>query len=784
MGKGAACINAVPDPSLAAGAGREGGEEPVLRVALKPNVDSACGGEISSLACMEAAMAKSRRFKKKKKDGSVSSNGPDSSDSSKRRTYVIAGDWVVDENWFLVKHHSELSKHTGKAHYRRLETEDTARDVPADKILDLCGAGHVARVLYLERQRFQFPLEVNEAPHADFDLLAIGRWHQEDQDFLTHLVHSGRDDSPCKAGRLGYRVVPPQVCDKPPEGIILHTLDPDAPTMKAVRLYHQRGDGWEIVNRVDWEPLLDSEREIFGPLPDRKNVPVVIIDDLEKGAVTQELVGMLLKAYPDASWYVRAKCLDPKWLGNPGESNYDKLIGRLALVVIGPEVSPQLSPFECWHRKGRVTKEAMDVLGQIPAKNTVLLTERREIIGRFEEGGTSSLFWGRSEIDSSIINQVGWADAVLAGLVNSMNLGSDRLDTKGVLESALGVADRWRGVTGVPKASQAVVKSGGLPLPRVRRSQENKDWNDELHEWELARSGKGIIDGRLEVWRASARLKNYIACIQEKLDIINEIGRLLRPFSRGSRGRSLGILIQADSGSGKTHLARCLTDAFGFELLACDVSQMIYREELFEFFDRVATHQVGGGRPVLAFVDEINASLENSPVYGAFLAPLESNHYARRGKLHTLKPCVWLFTGTNDANARVAARAEDKYNDFLSRMTLRRRIDYSWLHDGGDEEKLAVRKAAQLEQVYFGATMILHHFPDVTQIDRRILAAFSSLEPGNAPFRTIRQVAAMLKNVRHGRVTIDNVADVSMLDIDFSKLDADGTSLVRVVGEP
>lgn len=703
-----------------------------------------------------------------------------------RRTYVIAGDWVVDENWFLVRHYSELSKHTGEAHYRRLEAAEGRDDSLPDKILELCGAGHVARVLFLERANGSLIGDNAESVHSAFDLLAIGKWHEEDQDFLVHLVHSGQPENSCLAGRPGHRIVYPAVCKEPPEGIELRTLRPKAPTFRAVRLYHQRAGEWHIVSRADWEPPKRDDKEILEDLPYRPKVPVIIIDDLEKGAVTKELVAKLAKAYPKANWYVRAKSLHPDWLyptGDPKKIN-PKIGKRLALFVIGPEVAPQLSPFEYWHHNGRITQEAMYFLDQVQAQNVVLLSERRELIGKFKEETSEVVIWGKSHVDPSALNQVGWADAVMAALVLYMNPPDSPEPvrvTEETVAKALKVADGRRGVTGVPSIASETHGPRKVE-PASPTARKMLAWSSEAENWKLAGSNLGIISGTLEVWRASTRLKGYIACIPEKLEILDEIGRHLRAFSRGSRERSLGILIQADPGAGKSHLAKCLSEAFDLELLACDVSQMVHREELFDFFDKVATRQVNSERPVLAFVDEINTPIENSSVYGAFLAPLESNHYARRGQLHTLKPCVWLFTGTN---APVGER-DEKHSDFLSRMTLTKRIDYTSLHDGAHEpakpsskkaeqprvssksepEKVKVRDAAQLEQVYFGAAMIIRHFPDVTEVDEGLLQAFHDLEPPSSPFRTIRQVAAMLKNVQHGRVTIRNVADASVLGID------------------
>jgi hypothetical protein len=438
----------------------------------------------------------------------------------------------------------------------------------------------------------------------------------------------------------------------------------------------------------------------------------------------------------------------------------------------------------------------MHFISKVPARNVVLLKERREVIGRFERG--DSVVWGRSELDPSVINQVGWADAVMAGLVHYLNqpeFAKKTEDPAPILEQALRVADRFRGVTGVPKLSLENGEAGALVQANARKSG---NWSNEEQRWEKARSDYGFIDNTLELWRASTPLEGYIACIQEKRDILEEIGRHLRPFRRGSNQRSLGIFIQADPGAGKSHLVKCLTTAFDFELLECDVSQMVHREELFDFFDKVATRQVSGDKPVLVFVDEVNTTLENSPVYGAFLAPLESNHYARGGQLHPIKPCVWFFAGTyvppDDTN--------EKHSDFLSRMTLMKRIDYGWLHrevDDGLEfaspgtagsrkrteaERLKVSNAARLEQVYFGATMIIQHFPDVTKVAKGILEVFWKLNPESSPFRVIRQVASMLRNVRYGRVEMDNIADVSVPGLDLGSVEAPADSMVTLVAKP
>ena len=55
---------------------------------------------------------------------------------------LVVGDWIVDENWILVKHDSDTSAHVGRIHYRSLVDRVDAQ------ILNLCGAGLVARSFY------------------------------------------------------------------------------------------------------------------------------------------------------------------------------------------------------------------------------------------------------------------------------------------------------------------------------------------------------------------------------------------------------------------------------------------------------------------------------------------------------------------------------------------------------------------------------------------------------------------------------------------------------------
>src|SRR5438552_10458178 len=118
---------------------------------------------------------------------------------------IIAGDWVVDEYWYLVRQHSEISSHTGFVHYR-----SSAK--PDERILDLCSAGHIARVLFTLRSN----------PGPNYRIWGIGDWNHNDTEHLQHLIHAHEVDE-CQAPRanfsLGWRL-----CDHPPADIRLLPL--------------------------------------------------------------------------------------------------------------------------------------------------------------------------------------------------------------------------------------------------------------------------------------------------------------------------------------------------------------------------------------------------------------------------------------------------------------------------------------------------------------------------------------------------------------------------------
>jgi len=641
-----------------------------------------------------------------------------------RRSVIVLGDWVIDEYWFLVRHHSRIASHTGFVHYR-------LSSAPKDTVADLCGAGHVARILFELRARDSF-----------YDLYGIGNWNKEDEQLISHLLHA-RDNPNCEANAACFRFMR-KICDTTPD-IKMNTLAPDGPTIRVIRQYHRHRGGIEQLNRVDWE--LEGENlpaRILEDLdlPKRPSHPFIIVNDLRKGVITNDVITQALDLYPESTWCIRSKDANPSWLSQVGN--------RLALLVVAPEVTAKLNPWDTWLTNGSIGKQAIDTIDALPGKNVILLSNHREVAGHLRNSKSDCIAFAVPRRGTPI-TFLGWPTSMFAVLTDRLIRKDGKLDAEDVIHAAEEV-DNFSCVT-IP----GVQKETEISDPYLGKKIQPKSWKDERKAWSDAKDSRcGFLETdeglRLDVWRGFTFLPGYIVCIQEKQRIISDIGRGLRTFkSEGRHLSSFRLLLQADPGAGKTFLARSFADALGFHFLRFDITQMLNREDLLEIFDAIATQQANDDKDILVFVDEINATLAGTPVYGAFLSPLEEGFYVRKGRSFSLRPCAWIFAGTNLREGEV--KKMDKLSDFESRMTMIERIDFGSLAEAYKKDSERLQREARLEQVYLGAVMIHHFFSDVTKISSAVLKQFGKLDPAESPARKIRGMAEALKDVQYGSVS-------------------------------
>ncbi len=209
-------------------------------------------------------------------------------------------------------------------------------------------------------------------------------------------------------------------------------------------------------------------------------------------------------------------------------------------------------------------------------------------------------------------------------------------------------------------------------------------------------------------------------------------------------------------GSGKTFFVRQLAKKLDFRFLPFNITQMLSRADILDCFDTLVTTQAQDPEtPILVFVDEINAPLDGDCVYHAFLAPIEDGVYVRGGKVFHIKPCVWVFSGTEDP--AVDARDEQgrnrsrKGSDFLSRLTL----GLKELNQSDTNDRM------KAEFVYRGVALILSEFPDVGMVSEGVLRLLTHLKP-EASIRDMKKLVQSFVNVQYGKVLTNNIPDGSL----------------------
>ncbi len=643
---------------------------------------------------------------------------------------LIIGDWVVDEYWFLVRHHSAISSHVGFEHFRVSCNK-------GERYIDLCGAGHVARAFY----------DLTDEDEASEQMIGIGKWNKSDEALIGHLIHA-RSNEDCMAARAGFCLTT-GFC-KNPVPIKLINLDSEHPTTRIIRCYHEEHGGLRQLHRIDWEPSSPGRKSTDVTIDlDNANFPheeitkAIVVNDLARDVVDENLIRALRDKYLGAKWFVRSKDKAPSWIS--------LIEDKLVLYMVGPEVASQFSPANKWLVSGKISARALDIINNLPGENVVLVSNNREVLGKVNKG--ASALTAKSTVEPSVFSWLGWPTAFFASVVKRMLRQHGRLNEKSIAR-AIKWSDDNAGVPSPPRFKRVSHTIDSNPCPPFG------DWNSEVRQWEQSQSGQGIVEVEeneqkrdvLQVWRGSSLVSGYVTCIEEKNAILNDIARNIVRFKQSQRKTPLSILLQADPGAGKTYLAKCLSIEYDFEFAHFDLTQMMCRDEILDLFESVSTLQAESKKDVLVFVDEINAYLEGTHAYAAFLSPLEEGNYLRRGRRFSLRPCVWMFAGTKFEDEQLK-RAE-KLSDLKSRISLVKNIDYKSLRrESGRGERFYAQ--ARLEQVYLGAMMLRKEYSDVSEVGLEVLNYFYSLDPSESPARRIRKLVQSLESVQYGRITGD-----------------------------
>ncbi len=550
-------------------------------------------------------------------------------------------------------------------------------------------------------------------------------------------------------------------------------------------------------------------------LPNSKDVNAIVLKDLLRGVVTRPLVEWFAEKYPDVPWFVSTKAWKPDWLdvlkdvnlrillipqaaakeaiksnelgcwitpaGYP-EKTALTIIGDLEKTILSTSPNPQWATYR---PRIIVLPDGFKVLAYDPRcgsaedNNSEAETVERktgEVAGCGKTEPEAAEEIPESVRDIAVHNlasikpfdvDMGMASVFLPVVVTLLN--KKPAEALGdLIEKALRHTYKWvcyegERVTdpenwdGMQKEFMAEPTPDwpSLIIKELSLKQETDAWDQALNNIGVVKK-IGVDDKKrweFQLWRSMVEIDGYACCVNEERAKINQLIRGIKE-ARSSSGWRYHVccMLLASPGSGKTFFARQLAETLDFRFLPFNITQMVSRSDILDCFDTIVTTQAQTPqRPLMVFVDEINARLEGDFVYNAFLTPVEEGVYMRRGRVFRIAPCLWIFSGTEDpVNPDDPNRDRSlKGSDFKSRLTL-----------GviSTEEKPRNSSIYRTQNVYRAVAIIRSEFPDVRYVSKRVLKFFMCMM-GNISVRKMKNTIKSFVNVQYGKLLTINIPE-------------------------
>jgi hypothetical protein len=744
--------------------------------------------------------------------------------NSKPRTAIpvlVVGDWVIDENWIVAGYDSDSSSHVGISHLRSTIQEQSAQ------IFSLCAAGNVARALH--------GLNTQQGTASEFALYGLGLWDRRDTKLIASLFSSNfingqtplnlcgpylptkRENGTCVTlcgqigvGKCQYEGPTPEDANKSEDSQVnpskqcsdfdcnrLYSLaDESNPwgTARTIRMFDiAAGKDPSIIYRVDWQfnkPHRLTYSQILKRLKQLKiTAKHIVVADHQHGCITAELIRALGEAYKDASWYVRSKELEPPWLAEVPD-------GKFVLRFIGADCIPDRTETKRWFYGVEVNRAALDELKKHNGrtKYVVALHNDNSMLAIDKDGSQSvntvaALLADKNDDSGRKLN-LGRSSIVFASCVASLIRGETSLQS--ILGDASVRGQKWsKHYTDALKGykpevpaqhlhgdySKALVDSSDSPTPPSPRVAEFAPV-DITGPWDDAFKLQGDIDNEFHIWRGYSCIDGYIAVRARVRGQLDNLYHVVHRFVHKQRiTASLNCLVLGKPGFGKSFLARQLAETLGLRPLFFNLSQLTSLEQVIDCFDTIASVQnQNKKRPILVFIDEIDAEIQNQELYSLFLSPILDGNYRRGSHVFRLAPCVWIFAGVHvpapkeQGIVKSSAQGKDgakhgmkrplrdgdtpvgakKGSDFLSRIN-GPRIALSI-----DKPNKAEEEQLRTERVYWGVKLLRETFPDVDKVSKEVLEFFYYLKLDGGP-RSLRSVVQNFRNIQYGTVMVKNL---------------------------
>ena len=712
---------------------------------------------------------------------------------------IVVGDWFVDEHWVTGIHRSSSASRTGMAHHRVIQNMDS-------QIESFCGAGRTASLLYnIDSEKIQKNYSIYGIgiwhEHDKETLKNMFEFTKENGHNHHRLSRQEKVDSPENVHLYNLG----KILDEKSRGTtrivrIYHTTYD--------RHFQFNRVDWELEGRYDEKngPLMqsldenkmilflneickdentpDSFRD-FAKLPEEKNVKAIILKDLRRGVISEPLVNWFADKYKNVPWFVSTKAWMPKWLD---------ILKRVNLrVLLIPQVAAHeaiaLGEIGCWiARAGYPGLNAMELINRLKNKvyneankpdnyspYIIVLPEGYRVLAHAIKIAKSDSTEKNKDVGKDTVVQekisigpididLGMASVFLPALVEGFDSDVD-ISPKKLVGKALNDTYNW-----IKYEGERVTKPNTWKVDRKFMNEENIHkptlhineffWEEEYKNWKNSMAGTGVIQvldqsdkpkKQFQLWRSMMEIDGFPCCIEEKKDRICRLMRGIEAFHRSGRRHHVCCMLVAPPGSGKTFFVKRMSKTLNFRFLSFNITQMVSRSDILDCFDTIVTTQAQDpDRPLLVFVDEINARLDGDLVYNAFLAPIEEGLYVRGGKVFHIAPCVWVFSGTEDpANPDISDFGKSrKGSDFKSRLTLGVvEIDHVKNHT-----------RVKTENIYRAVAMIQEEFPDVRYITEGVLDLLNYMEE-DINVREIKNFVKSFVNVQYEKIMTTNIPD-------------------------
>ncbi|MGP0018507.1 MAG: AAA family ATPase [Candidatus Sulfotelmatobacter sp.] len=621
-----------------------------------------------------------------------------------------------------------------------------------------------------------------------FQVNGIGVWHPDDGTILQQMLTPSFN-----IGRTPHRLRYDEPNGRTVDDVKLWNLTPSdlkvvAGTTRVIRIYRHQGDQIDLDQRIDWElPLTDSDfakickgvgKALRGISSSSPPIQHIFVKDLGKRAVSVELIRWLRQNFKNACWYVSSKAWRPPW--------FDELPKPHVRLILVPQLAAQRAI-----NNGDISSSSWITAGGVPSQDAIKVID--ELAETFSAAKIVVLPEGmrvlsRDSGHAYVLPVPGAADTLPFTPMASVffpALGAymiaTKLDFSLALKNAVSFTATWEKAEAqrtridnwMPTPDQVLSVSDAAPGIDLLPWREF-NWQRLESEWRQAFSGVGVVTTQdskkkqkeeFQLWRAMTDVQGYVTCIPSKrrhlLTLLRE-GRSLKHSLPGDRRHKSFFLVDSP-GSGKSFMVDCLASTLGMPCLKFNVTTLSRRDDLTDCFQKLSAAQSQSSELTpIVFFDEMNAKTDGQNVYDAFLEPLEDGSYVHNGKTFHLRPCLWIFAGTEAPTAgKSKEHPSNKAPDFESRLS--RAVMYLGYRKSEDPDATAdehlLDQLRRVEQVYIGVATIRAIFPDVTKISKKVLTAFSLIPPDKVGPRGIKRLVTSLVYVQYGRVMGNNLPE-------------------------